>query len=257
MKNFSNTYIFTFSLVMVIIVATLLAAVANWAKPIQQMNVETEKKQDILRSVGEASQLGEVKDKKTYITDEFNKYITESFVVNFEGDKVAGEDAYEVTKSLKEQTDKPVEERMLPVFVYVGKDNAKKYIFPVRGKGLWGPIWGYVSLDSDLNTIFGAVFDHSKETPGLGAEINTPKFQSHFPGKKIFGTDGSFKSVTVVKGGASPNDPYGVDAISGGTITSKGLQAMLHDCLSGYVNFIHKELAAEQAVEATNSENNE
>jgi len=257
MKSFSNTYIFTFSLVMVFIVATVLASVANWAKPIQQLNIEIEKKQDILRSVGEASQLGEVSDKKSYINDEFNKYITESYVVNFAGDKVAGEDAYEVTKSIKEQTDKPVEERLLPVFVYNGKDGAKKYILPVRGKGLWGPIWGYVSLDSDLNTIYGAVFDHSKETPGLGAEINTPKFQSHFPGKKIFGPDGSFKSVTVVKGGANPNDPYGVDAISGGTITSKGLEAMLHDCLSGYVNFINKEKAAEQAVETINSESNE
>ncbi len=107
---------------------------------------------------------------------------------------------------------------------------------PVRGKGLWGPIWGYMALESDLNTISGAVFDHKGETPGLGAEINTDWFQEPFTGKTIFDESGKFVSITVVKGGADPSDPHGVDGISGGTITSKGLEEMLADCLAGYVN---------------------
>lgn len=255
MKNFSNRYIFIFSLVMVVIVAIVLAFIAGKLKPIQEMNVEIEKKQDILRSVGKAANAGEVQDKKTYINNEFSQYITDSYVVNFAGDRVEA-DAFQITKSLKVQTDKPVEERLLPVFVY-SENGVKRYIVPVRGKGLWGAIWGYVSFNDDFNTIYGAVFDHAKETPGLGAEINTPKFQKHFPGKRIFGEDGSFKSITVVKGGAKPDDPYGVDAISGGTITSKGLQAMLQDCLSGYVNYFNREKAAAKAAETINSESNE
>ncbi|MGW8317513.1 MAG: NADH:ubiquinone reductase (Na(+)-transporting) subunit C [Bacteroidales bacterium] len=238
MRNFSNTYIFVFSLIMVTIVAILLSFVAMKLQPIQQMNVEIERKQDILRSVGEAKQLHEVSDKNSYIEEEFGKYITDSYVVNFQGDKVDA-DAFEVTLKLEEEVKLPQEERQYPIFVFTD-NGTEKFVVPVRGKGLWGPIWGYVALEKDMNTISGAVFDHQGETPGLGAEINTEAFQKPFTGKTIFDDQGNFVSIEVVKGGAAPNDPHGVDAISGGTITSKGLQAMLKDCLGGYVNYFKK-----------------
>ena len=238
MKNFSNTYIFVFSLIMVTIVAVLLSFVAMQLQPIQQMNIEIERKQDILRSVGEAQQLHEVSDKNSYIEEEFGKYITDSYVVDYQGDKVDA-DAFEVTLKLEEEIKLPQEERQYPIFVFTD-NGTKKYVVPVRGKGLWGPIWGYVALDDDLNTISGAVFDHQNETPGLGAEINTEAFQRPFSGKTIFDDQGNFVSIEVVKGGAPPDDPHGVDAISGGTITSKGLEAMLKDCLGGYVNYFKK-----------------
>ncbi len=113
-------------------------------------------------------------------------------------------------------------------------------IFPLRGKGLWGPIWGYISLESDFNTIYGASFDHKAETPGLGAEISTKVFQAQFVGKKIYAGE-NLVSITVIKGSEVPKDgpEYGVDGISGGTITSKALQQMLFDCLSGYENFLN------------------
>lgn len=238
MKNFSNTYIFVFSLIMVTIVAVLLSFVAMQLKPIQQMNIEIERKQDILRSVGEAQQLHEVSDKNSYIEEEFGKYITDSYVVDFQGEKIDA-DAFEVTLKLEEEVKLPQEERQYPIFVF-SDNGTEKYVVPVRGKGLWGPIWGYVALDDDMNTINGAVFDHQNETPGLGAEINTEAFQKPFSGKTIFDDQGNFVSIEVVKGGAAPNDPHGVDAISGGTITSKGLEAMLKDCLGGYVNYFKK-----------------
>jgi len=130
---------------------------------------------------------------------------------------------------------KDQKDRNYPVFVYE-ENGERKLVVPVRGKGLWGPIWGYVALGSDLNTIAGAVFDHKGETPGLGAEINTGWFQEPFTGKTIFDENGKFVSIEVVKGGADPADPHGVDAISGGTITSKALEEMLADCMAGYVN---------------------
>lgn len=235
MRSFSNTYIFIFSVIMVTIVAVLLSFVAMQLKPLQDMNVEIERKSDILVSVGKATEASEVKDKNTYINEEFDKYITDSYVIDYDGNLVE-RDAFEVTLKIKEQTDQPVKDRVFPVFVYTGDEGEQKYVVPVRGKGLWGPIWGYVAFNTDLNTIFGAVYDHAKETPGLGAEINTDAFEFPFKGKKIFDESGEFVGVEVVKGGTSPDNPHGVDAIAGGTITSKALEEMLSDCFEGYVN---------------------
>ena len=234
MRNFSNTYIFVFSLIMVTIVAVLLSFVAMQLKPLQEMNVQIEKKQDVLKSVGKAGEAGEADDKNAYINEEFAQYITESYVVDFNGDRLE-EDAFEVMLALAGEIKKPQEERSYPVFIYSENGGPKKYVFPVRGKGLWGPIWGYVALEEDLNTIYGAVFDHKSETPGLGAEINTAWFQEPFVGKTLFDENGNFISVQVVKGGADPSSDHQVDAISGGTITSKALEDMMVDCLGGYV----------------------
>ncbi|MFC2079853.1 NADH:ubiquinone reductase (Na(+)-transporting) subunit C [Bacteroidota bacterium] len=240
MRSFSNTYIFVFSLVMVVIVAVLLSFVAMQLKPLQDMNVEIEKKGDILRSVGEASDLSEVKDKNSFINEEFTKYITDSYVVNYDGE-VIEEDAFEITLNMKVQADKEPEDRFFPVFMFKGSDGADKYIVPVRGKGLWGPIWGYISFEPDMNTIYGAIFDHQGETPGLGAEINTDWFEGKFKGKQIFDASGNFVSVEVIKGGTPDSNLHGVDAISGGTITSVGLSDMLSDYLVGYVNHFKQE----------------
>jgi Na+-transporting NADH:ubiquinone oxidoreductase subunit C len=234
-KHFSNTYIFFFALIMVTFVAILLSFVSMQLKPLQMLNMETEKREDILKSVGKAEKADEVSDKNSYITEQFGEFITESYVVDYQGDTVNA-DAFEVTLHIAEEVAKDPKDRDYPVFVYTGPDGAKKYIVPVRGKGLWGPIWGYISFDADMNTINGAVFDHQGETPGLGAQIATEGFQVQFKGKTIFDDSGKFVSIDVVKGGAPPDAPHKVDAISGGTLTSKGLQAMLSDCLQGYVN---------------------
>ncbi len=241
MRSFSNTYIFVFSLIMVTIVAVLLSFVATQLKPLQEMNVQIEKKQDVLRSVGKAEDAAEVDDKNTYINEEFAKYITESYVVDFEGNKVEI-DAFEVMLGLTAEIRLPREERNYPVFIYSENGGPKKYVLPVRGKGLWGPIWGYVALEEDLNTISGAVFDHKAETPGLGSDINKDWFQEPFAGKTIFNEAGEFVSVEVVKGGADPSNIHQVDAIAGGTITSKALEEMIIDCMTGYVAHF-KELA--------------
>jgi Na+-transporting NADH:ubiquinone oxidoreductase subunit C len=236
MKSFSNTYIFVFSLIMVTVVAVLLSFVAMQLKPLQQLNQEIERKGDILRSVGEAAGQSEVKDVNSYIEMEFDKYITDSYVVNYSGEEVEDADAFEVTLNIKVQADKDAKERLYPVFVYTSDMGDHKYIVPVRGKGLWGPIWGYIAFEPDLNTVFGVIFDHSKETPGLGADINTDWFESEFKGKRIFDDKQQFVSINVLKSADTRNNPHAVDAISGGTITSDGLDDMLEDYLEGYVN---------------------
>jgi len=237
MKNFSNTYIFLFSSALVIVVAALLSFISESLKPIQELNVEIEKKQDILRSVGQAQDYATVKNKNAYILDLYSKFIKTSIVVNQEGDVVEGRDAFEITKELKKELEKPVDQRGLPIFIFADSAQTKRFVIPLRGKGLWGPIWGYLSLSDDFTTVYGTVFDHQSETPGLGAEIREAWFQNEFHAKKIFNESGKFVSVEVVKGGAGKDNLYGVDAISGGTITSKGVQQMIFDCLTPYENY--------------------
>lgn len=242
MKNFSNTYIFLFSAGLVILVAAVLAFVSESLKPFQERNAEIEKKQDILRSVGKAEDADKALDKNAYIIDEYAKFIKKSIVVNSKGEVLEGKDAFKISGNLKLELSKPVEQRELPLFIYTKEQNEIRYIIPVRGKGLWGPIWGYVAISNDFNSIYGAVFDHKGETPGLGAEIREKKFQSEFTGKKLFNESGKFISVEVVKSGTSKDNPYGVDAISGGTITSKGVQNMLFDCIGPYQNYFKTQM---------------
>ena len=230
MKHFSNRYIFIFSTVMVVVVAALLSLAATLLQPAQERNLEIEKKRSMLESI-------HVPATKTNAVELYDKYISESFVLNSKSEPVEGVDAFTVV--LKNEQKKPLEDQYLPVFRATPDDGEKIIILPVEGKGLWGPIWGYISLRSDLNTIYGVTFDHKGETPGLGAEINTTPFESMFSDKKLF-EDGAFVSVQVYKGGADPSDIHGVDAISGGTITSKGLEKMLVDCLKKYNDYLLK-----------------
>jgi len=229
MKSFSNTYIFVFSSIMVVVVAAILSIAAMTLQPLQKKNIEINKKENILTSINIESTAKDAEDI-------FDKYIVESYVVDHRGNKKEEVDAFEV--DMKKEMDKPLEERNLPVFISINDKEEKQYIFPVYGKGLWGPVWGYVSLEDNLSTVYGANFSHQGETPGLGAEISTEDFQNQFIGKEIFNEQGDFVSVSVKKGGtANPQSKYEVDGISGGTITSEGVDEMLNDCLKSYIPY--------------------
>lgn len=230
MDKQSNTYTILYSVIMVVIVGVVLAFTYMVLKPKQDENIANDKRQQILSAVHIVATEGDIQE--TY-----NKYIAESYLVNVYGDKVEG-DAFVV--NMANEIKKPAEERKLPVFVCELEAGDMKYILPVYGTGLWGPIWGYVAIDSDGDTIYGASFSHSGETPGLGAEISTPKFQSQFEGKKLY-VEGAFRSIDVMKAGQKPTDNADyVNAISGGTITSKAVQSMLADCLVDYNTFLKK-----------------
>lgn len=228
MRSYSNTYIFIFSSIMVIIVAALLSVAAMTLQPFQKKNVEINKKQNILTSIN-------IESTAKNAEELYEKYIIEIFAINTAGEKQEGVDAF--TIDMKKELAKPLKERNLPVFIS-SREGSKQYIIPVYGKGLWGPIWGYVALKDDLSTILGATFSHKGETPGLGAEIDTKDFQSKFIEKEIFNEQGKFVSVSILKAGAAkPDSKYEIDGISGGTITSVGVDAMLKDCLSSYETY--------------------
>jgi len=221
--------VFLYASVMVIVVALILSGAATLLRPLQERNMRIEKMQNILSTINIPADRAEAEEL-------FSRYITETKVVNHEGEEIEG-DAFEV--DLQDENRKPVEERQLPVFI-ADVDGENYYVVPVRGAGLWGPIWGYVGLESDLVTIAGANFDHASETPGLGAEIADRPFEEQFRGKRIYDEDGDFRPVTVVKGTAPPDDPHRVDGISGGTITSNGVTNMLRDGLEVYKSYFEK-----------------
>jgi Na+-transporting NADH:ubiquinone oxidoreductase subunit C len=232
MNKNSSGFTFLFASVMVVLVAVLLSITAIGLGPYQARNARVEKMQNVLASIGVKSN---PKDAE-YL---FRSYLKEQVVLDSKGRPVTGDvEAFDI--DLKKEGDKArlgqADKQLFPLFV-LEKEGQNYYVIPVRGKGLWGPIWGYMALEGDRNTVYGASFDHKSETPGLGAEINTEAFQNQFKGKKILDETGNFVSVKVVKGGADEVDVHGVDAISGGTVTSNGVTEMLQRTLASYMPY--------------------
>ncbi len=232
MNRQSNTYTVIYSVVLVLLVGVLLSVVYQVLRPKQEENIANDTKRQILAAALIVPSAGES------ISDLYSSHITDSFIVNSNGDRIdSNVSAFDVNMAV--EVKKNADERLLPV--YECKTEAGiKYIVPVYGAGLWGPIWGYVAFDSDGDTIYGAYFAHQGETPGLGAEIEKPAFQDQFQGKQIFNTNGVFQSVKVVKNGQEPSEGAYVHAISGGTITSQGVQKMLQNSLEPYTSFFQK-----------------
>lgn len=233
----SNTYTIIYIIGLVVLVGAALGGVSMALKPQQLENADADKMRQILLSA-------HIPSERATVVETFHRFITEEYAVNANGEKLEGVDPFAIDMAVEMK--KPLEKRQLPVYVCSLGDNDTKYILPLAGMGLWGPIWGYIAFDSDGDTIYGAFFDHQGETPGLGAEITKPDFTDQFIGKKMF-HDGKFLPVTVVKAGQKPaGDMDYVDGVSGGTITSKGVAAMLDDCLIPYSAFL-SELAGKSA----------
>ena len=226
----TNSYTVGFACTMVLIVAALLAYMSIQLTPLQDRNIELEKKQNILQSVGvyvdrEASEIS------------YRQFIKEELVLDNKGNIIPGS-AFDI--DLADELKKDINDQKLPLYISILEDSSKCYIIPLRGTGLWGPIWGFIALKEDVNTVLGAVFAHKAETPGLGAEINQGFFQEPFRDKKIFNLDEEFVSITVKKGGAPKGSMHDVDGISGGTITSDGVTDMLKERVGRYLPYLKK-----------------
>lgn len=232
MNRQSNTYTIIYSAVLVIVVGVVLSVVYQALRPMQVENIANDTKRQILA----AARI--VPEKNQSVAEIFSSHIEKSYIVDTEGNIVdSNVNAFDVNIGLESK--KPASERLLPVFECATTEGLK-YIIPVYGAGLWGPIWGYIAFDANGDTIFGAYFAHQGETPGLGAEIEKPAFRNQFDGKNVFADSGEFTSVAVVKTGKEPSDKAWVHAVSGGTITSQGVQKMLYDSLLPYEAFLSK-----------------
>lgn len=234
MNTNSNSYTITYASVLVVIVAFLLAFVSMALKPTQDKNVELDKKKQILAALNIRNL-----DDAAAIEDKYNEVVLADKIVKADGTVV--KEGKEKVKDGFATSNKDVTPDNLPVFVcQVGKEI--KYVVPMTGRGLWGGLWGYMAVNNDLRTIYGAYFSHESETAGLGSIIAEEKFQDLFKGKHIFtesDTAGTEVALTVVKNGMveAGKEAYQVDGITGATLTSVGVANMVNDGLQQYVGF--------------------
>lgn len=258
----SNVYTIIFATIMVIIVGGILAFISTSLKPLQQANVKNEKMQNILQSIGIDETDGVTRDEAGA---KFNDFVKRRITINYTGEIVSDKsvdeaidpqdklDAFNI--DLRKEYSKFVKPIMgankgddeamkaalaasndihFPIFVC---ENGGKtyYVLSASGKGLWDDIWGYIGMNSDVTSINGTVFDHEKETAGLGSKINEDWFQDQFIGKTI-AENGAFSPIRVLKPGKDLNN-HQIDGISGATFTGVGVDEMLGRNMEVYYNF--------------------
>jgi len=243
----SNVYTIVYAAVMVVIVAFLLVFVSQTLKDRQTANVINDTKQQILSALNLRDQAD--------VAATYDKVITADALMQADG-KLANYEG-EFNTSYKSEFDNG----NLHVFV-ADIDGQKKFVIPMNGLGLWGTIWGYIALNEDRSTVYGVYFSHSSETPGLGGEIAGLKFQNRFPGKSVVADDQV--ALKVVKfGKADQSSAYEIDGVTGATITSTGVNAMINKVLSAYIPFLTKqcckdgECCEEECCEEQNVESND
>ena len=247
MNKNSNTYQILYAAVMVLIVGTVLAFIYMALKPKQNENIANDTRKQIMSALHIATPSDD-RVKETY-----EKYIIQDLLVDMEGNIV--DSAQNVAFDVDMKKNVKLAERQLPVMKCRLDDGSIKYVLPVYGAGLWGPIWGYIAMNDDGNTIYGANFSHEGETPGLGARIADQDFQDKFVDKHLF-KEGEYKGVVVLKRGQkSTTGAEQIDALTGATITSRGVSDMLADCLAPYEAFLKRLQGNNEAPAAVNNVN--
>ena len=228
----SNTYIIVFASILVLVSALLLSGVSEWLKPMIKVNEKEEKQSNILKTAG----ITDFADLQTA----YSEHVKE-LIISDAGQQVESETQallIDLNKDKRARKRDESFEMQYPLYEVTKDGGEKVYVMQMSGLGLWGPIWGYIGLDDNLEQVVGTVFDHKTETPGLGAEIAVDWFEEQFKGKKIFDAENDFVGICVCK---KSNKDYAddnrVDAISGATITGDGVTDMLQEDLAFYLNY--------------------
>lgn len=218
----SNAYTLVYASVLVIVAAFLLAFVASALKSKQEENVANDKRGQILAALN----IRQVNN----VVETYNKIIIAAPILNVNGETIDSVGGFDVES--KDITAKNEKNKKLPLYVAkVGNDTL--YVVPLYGRGLWGGISGYLALQKDFDTVYGAYFTHESETAGLGARITEEEFQRKFIGKKAF-TDSTFANVALTLSKKIEDNQHQVDAITGATLTSNGVSEMLQSGLTPY-----------------------
>lgn len=230
MKTNSNTYTIVYSTVIVVVVAFLLAFVFQALKPAQDANVALDKKKQILNALN----IRDLSDAEA--AQKYNQVITADEIIDTNA-RVINKGSKGGEKAGFKLTSQDAKNGKLAVFV-CNVNGETKYVMPVYGMGLWGPISGFIALNADKNTVYGAYFNHESETAGLGAEIKDNRaWQEKFQNKKVSEGDGKI-DLSVQKKVTDPTTQ--VEAVTGATLTSNGVTNMLHDGLGAYVKFLNQ-----------------
>jgi len=232
MNTNSNSYTIIYATVIVVMVAFLLAFVFQALKPMQDANVALDKKKQILYALNiRGDQATAEKYAEVVLSDDI---LDESGEVRVKGKQGAESVGFNELSSQAPKDGKYV--------IFTCKvDGKDKYVIPVYGMGLWGGINGYIAINEDKATVFGAYFNHDGETAGLGAEIkDNAKWQQGFQGKRLFNDGSSDIALTVVKAGKVTDPAVEVDGVTGATLTCNGVRDMLRDGLKPYIKFLKK-----------------
>lgn len=252
-----NSYTIVFAVAMVLVVGSLLAFTASSLKPNINENKRMEKQQNILYALGvnENEGDGDIAFVSTdVVADEFSEKVSEQLVLELKDGKIIkemtrqefmdannGKEPYLIDIKKEQTKYKNGESRFLPLFQGT-QDGETVYVIPIRGKGLWDAIWGFVAVDKDM-VVRGTFFDHKGETPGLGANIKQRYFMDDFYGERLLTEAGVFKGITVAKANNDPKnetkDDYEVDALAGATITGDGVSAMIKKDLKLYLPYFN------------------
>ena len=243
----SNTYIITFSIILTVVLGFLLSGTSQVLGPLQKKAEELDTKKQILGAVMDPEELAAFKPEEVlaYYESRISSKVIDiegnEIETNSDGNPVIAE-AVDVAKNYKLVP----EDRLYPVFIYHQEGNpeaVESYVLPVYGAGLWDEIWGFLALQTNLNTIEGVTFSHKGETPGLGARITSQNVQERFKGKEIYNESGNLQSVAMQKGEGKDysGDSHRVDGLSGATITANGVNAMLRNYLGHYKAFLDKQ----------------
>ncbi len=217
----SNVYTICYAAVLVVLVAFLLAFVSSALKPAQDANVAIDKKSQILASLNVRGLA------KSEVEAKYDELIEETCVLTPDGQMIEGADAFGVeTKEIGQK---------FPIYQATTAAGDEAFVLPLKGRGLWGGLWGYVAVTPDFKQVLGAYFDHESETAGLGALIKEPKFQEQFIGRPVFGSEELQVALTVVKKGTATAQTE-VDGVTGATLTSKGVGEMVTAGIQQYVD---------------------
>lgn len=248
----SNAYIITFSVILTVVLGLLLSGTSQVLGPMQREAIALDKKKQILGAVISGEEIAAMNPEQL---NEFYAKRISSVVVDINGQEVTEAEGAPVTAEtidISRYYKRPAEERLFPVFIFLSEGSTEEvdsYIFPLYGAGLWDAIWGFIALDTDMNTVGGITLAHAGETPGLGARITDPAVQSRYQGKEIFNESGELVAVQMMKGEGKDytGDEHKVDGLSGATITANGVNNMVKSYLSYYEAFI-KEKSSSTAV---------
>ncbi len=231
MKTNSNSYTIIYSIVLVLIVAFLLAFSFQALKPAQDANVALDKQKQILYSLN----IRGLDDKAA--TDKYKEVIVSDDVYGEDGEKKESGVAGGTNTGFKLNS---ADAKAGKLAVYVCNVNGEtKYVIPVYGMGLWGAISGYIAINDDKETVYGAYFNHESETAGLGAAIKDDQtWQEKFQGKHLF-ANGNHNTIALAVEKKIDNSQTQVDAVTGATLTSNGVTQMLQEGLGRDTKFLN------------------
>ncbi len=249
MSNDSIQKTLTVAFLLCIVCSVIVSTAAVVLKPSQEANKALDQKRNILAAAGMLEEGRSVEEQFAAINTRVVDLRTGRFTDEVDAEKYdqrkAGRDPAASDALSKDEDTASIFRREHYALVYVVEDEQgeiDKIILPIRGAALWGQMYGFIALEGDANTVAGLGFYEHKETPGLGGEVDNPRWKGLWPGKRVF-RDGEV-AIDVIKGTVNPSAPgadYQVDGLAGATLTTRGVSNLVQFWLgdNGFSPFLN------------------